>query len=253
MTELNGQAVPKTLGEILVEAREACQFTQHDLAHKLCLSISLIQDIENDELAPELNPLFSKGYIKSYAREVDVNHEVAFRLFEQQNQSNATADKMQSFSQRNRAQTHNNYLAWTTAFILVGFVVMIVIWWLQQQNDLMESAPIYQLPSVRMETRELEATVPEFTDVLPAPSTEGRQQVFFEFSQDCWVKVTDASNEVLAIGIKKSGSTLALTGIAPFEVTLGAPEAVTIQYQDIKIDISQYVTDKNARFYVPME
>ena len=116
---------------------------------------------------------------------------------------------------------------------------MIVFWWWQQHNDLKESAPIYQLPSVRMETRELEATVPEFTDVLPVRSTEDSQQVFLAFSQDCWVKVTDASNEVLAIGIKKSGSTLVLTGIAPFEVTLGAPEAVTIQYQDIKIDISQ--------------
>jgi cytoskeleton protein RodZ len=46
---------------------------------------------------------------------------------------------------------------------------------------------------------------------------------------------------------------LDISGLAPFEVTLGAPDAVSITYQGNALDISRYIIDNAARFSVPLE
>lgn len=60
------------------------------------------------------------------------------------------------------------------------------------------------------------------------------------FSDACWVKVTDATDEVLAIGTKVAGYTMPLNGQAPFDVILCKPEAVSMTYNGEQVDLSGY-------------
>jgi cytoskeleton protein RodZ len=61
-----------------------------------------------------------------------------------------------------------------------------------------------------------------------------------DFKGDCWVKVTDANGEVLAIGIKRLGKTMSLEGMAPFSVILGNAGVVTMRYNNQDIDLSGF-------------
>ncbi|MBD3654035.1 RodZ domain-containing protein [Kangiella sp.] len=67
------------------------------------------------------------------------------------------------------------------------------------------------------------------------------------FSDDCWVRITDANGKVLALGIKKGGTSMSLAGPAPFELTLGKPSAVQLSYQNEPIDLSSYPDTRAAR------
>ncbi|WP_127347728.1 RodZ domain-containing protein [Pseudidiomarina mangrovi] len=66
------------------------------------------------------------------------------------------------------------------------------------------------------------------------------------FSQECWVKVTDASGAEIAIGVKQAGYEMPLTGSAPFDIILCKPEAVAITFNDATVDLSQYRRNRSV-------
>lgn len=77
--------------------------------------------------------------------------------------------------------------------------------------------------------------------------------VVFTFAQDCWVSVTDATGEVVAIGIKAAGRVMPVPGTAPFEVVLGAPGGVSLTVDGVPYDMSQFPAGRTARFTVTKE
>ncbi len=71
------------------------------------------------------------------------------------------------------------------------------------------------------------------------------------FSGDCWVRISDATDKTIAIGVKKAGRKLALRGEPPFRVKLGAPEQVKITYEGKEIDLSSFKEGRVAKFELP--
>jgi cytoskeleton protein RodZ len=74
----------------------------------------------------------------------------------------------------------------------------------------------------------------------------------FTFSGDCWVNIYDATGERIAWGIKKSGYEMNISGQAPFTVTLGKPELVTIEFENNIVDMSQFSRGNIAKFTLPL-
>lgn len=78
-------------------------------------------------------------------------------------------------------------------------------------------------------------------------------ELVFSFSADCWVNITDASGEAIAYGIKASGYEMQVTGMPPFEVTLGAPNVVQISYDGEAVDMSGFDPTRTAKFSLPRQ
>ncbi|MDO6528001.1 DUF4115 domain-containing protein [Motilimonas sp. 1_MG-2023] len=126
-----------------------------------------------------------------------------------------------------------------------------------------EEVPAQEPESVEGETElnsdealETETTETTATPVATTPEPSNKAdlsalEVGFTFSNDCWIKVTDADDKTLAIGVKEKGSTLSLTGKAPFKLTIGAPKAVEITYNNRTFDMTQFKAGKIARFELP--
>lgn len=72
------------------------------------------------------------------------------------------------------------------------------------------------------------------------------QQLVFEFNQACWVKVTDATGEDIAIGVKAAGYRMPLTGEPPFDIILCKPEAVTLTYNGDNVNLDEYVRNRSV-------
>lgn len=71
------------------------------------------------------------------------------------------------------------------------------------------------------------------------------------FTNDCWLEVTDAAGKKLFSGIQRSGGKLSLAGTAPYRLKIGAPAAVQIQYQGKPVDLSRFIrTNQVARLTV---
>jgi len=75
--------------------------------------------------------------------------------------------------------------------------------------------------------------------------------VVFNFSGDCWVNIYDATGERIAWGVKKSGYEMKIEGIAPFQITLGKPELVSINFQGTTVDLSAFSKGNIAKFTLP--
>jgi cytoskeleton protein RodZ len=77
-------------------------------------------------------------------------------------------------------------------------------------------------------------------------------KLIFEFSGDCWMSLIDATGEKIAYGVKVKGRVMPVTGIPPFEVTLGAPEVVKIRYAGESLDMSFLPSGRIAKFDLPL-
>ncbi|WP_075181494.1 cytoskeleton protein RodZ [Pantoea sp. 1.19] len=72
--------------------------------------------------------------------------------------------------------------------------------------------------------------------------------VVMDFNADCWLEVTDAAGKKLFSGMQRSGGKLSLSGTAPYRLKIGAPRAVSIQYQGQPVDLSRFIrTNQVAR------
>ncbi|MCV2402575.1 DUF4115 domain-containing protein [Marinomonas sp. C2222] len=69
------------------------------------------------------------------------------------------------------------------------------------------------------------------------------------YVRDCWTEVRDATGRILFSGVKTAGSSLTLTGQAPYRVVLGYAKGVSaLKFKGELVDISPYIRKDLARF-----
>ncbi len=76
-------------------------------------------------------------------------------------------------------------------------------------------------------------------------------ELVFTFADNCWMNLVDATGEAIAYGVKKSGRVMTVSGVAPFEVTLGAPQVVSISFDGVPVDMSRFSPGATAKFALP--
>ena len=79
----------------------------------------------------------------------------------------------------------------------------------------------------------------------------GPENISLAFNAECWTEVFDATGKRIAFGLYKNGRVLMLSGMAPFQLKLGDPSVVEIQYQD-KIIEGEFTPGRSAQFSVPL-
>lgn len=101
---------------------------------------------------------------------------------------------------------------------------------------------------------EVAASETRVTEVAPQFEYDASlSSLVMTFNGDCWVRVEDARGEAIAFGVKKAGKIMPLSGKAPFSIKLGAPENVSIVFQDQPIDMSRFRSGRVANFIIPFE
>ncbi|MAD17424.1 MAG: XRE family transcriptional regulator [Alteromonadaceae bacterium] len=329
-------------GPVLKAARLEKGLTVEQIAGLIHLKPSLIIALENDEYDPSISMTFIKGYLKLYARQVDVSEAQVLDGLDNLDTHKKEPAKLQSFSRRVAHQANDDKLMLVTYLILAIVVALVVVWWFQQGNN--DTAGTLDTPIVQSEVQnaaqdkvkseqpaaiqsdvendtaviateginesassstdmaqemaesardelsqgsELEASgslegrnsplVPNITSlkdgVAPAltannesasaslnPQVSATAQneqtgelvdVVFTFAEDCWVSVIDATGETIAVGVKVAGRVMSISGVAPFEVILGAPSVVQIRYADEDLDMSFLAPNSTAKFTLP--
>ncbi|MFA3790677.1 RodZ domain-containing protein [Aliiglaciecola sp. SL4] len=293
-------------GAILKEARDKLGLKSLDIANKLHLKVNIIESIESDEYDPKISMTFIKGYLKLYAKQVNVDEQVIVEAFASQTEIEKEPAKLQSFSKRVAKQASDDRLMLITYGIIAALLALVVIWWLQQDStdntntetnqlaepiaeqvatdittednlpdngletdlseeptadDLIISAQISEEVDNASEQNEINeddsvvAELAQQTDVEIAtdePQNPANQiELVFEFSDNCWMNLKDATGEAIAYGVKKQGRVMTVSGVAPFEVTLGAPSVVQIRYDGVLVDMSRFEAGKSAKFSLP--
>lgn len=82
------------------------------------------------------------------------------------------------------------------------------------------------------------------TQALPEPALElpVMVQLRFEFTEDCWVEVSDAREQRLAYRLYRAGDVARLSGVPPLAVFLGNAEGVRLTVDDEPVAVRQAAT-----------
>ncbi|WP_392420752.1 cytoskeleton protein RodZ [Edwardsiella piscicida] len=139
------QAAPMSTGERLRQGRERLGLTQQQVAERLCLKLSTVRDIEEDKAPDGLVSTFVRGYIRSYAKLVQIpEQEIAPLLAKQAPVRAVKMAPMQSFSLGKKRKKREGWLmtfTWLVIFVVIGITGS---WWWQnhkaQQQDIVEMA-----------------------------------------------------------------------------------------------------------------
>jgi len=295
-------------GQILSDARKKMGLTQEDVAIKLNFRATLVDEIENEVFNTNLPETFNRGYLRNYAKLVNVSQEDVMASYEQLNVAKTQASELQSFSKGAEKLVESNRIMWISYLILAILIGSTVVWWQNnteqtlketldiksektadkqsQQSDEIDDTQTNLALTSKTENNKIESIIEESSassavltqesanTSTPSAEIENVQlnedatsvienisvnepeatltNVTFTFSGDCWVNISDATGERIAWGVKKLGYVMKISGQAPFNVTLGKPELVAINFSGEIIDMSQFNVGNIAKFTLPV-
>lgn len=160
----------KGAGAILKEARERVGLSSADIAAKLHLKVVNIEALERDEYDPAVSMTFTKGYLKLYAKQVQVAEQVVLDAFAKQSHIDKEPAKLQSFSKRVANQANDDRLMMLTYAIIAIVIAMIIVWWLQRDTQEMTNT-ITTSPAVSAVTSQGSNQASETLDDNPITPT----------------------------------------------------------------------------------
>lgn len=115
----------------------------------------------------------------------------------------------------------------------------------ESPNDMANQTETTDEPSTTGE--EIQSTTDAQPELQPeAQPEQPTEQLVFQFNEACWIKVTDATGEDVAIGVKAAGYRMPLTGEPPFDIILCKPEAVTLTYNGDNVNLDDYVRNRSV-------
>jgi len=79
-------------------------------------------------------------------------------------------------------------------------------------------------------------------------NSDGTVDVVFTFKEDCWLSVTDANEEVMALGVKVKGRVMSVSGTPPISVNMCPPSTVDIVFGGVPVDLSKYPRGNPVKF-----
>lgn len=122
------QAAFEKPGAYLARQRTEKGYSVDYVAGKLHLRVRLIELLEADEyhLMPE--PVFIRGYLRAYARLIEVPSDPLLETF---NRLYAPERKVERALWQSRRQTHRgeHVVRWLTGVFVIGVCVAVLFWW----------------------------------------------------------------------------------------------------------------------------
>lgn len=126
-------------GQILSEARKALSLSQEDVAKNLNFRLKLVQDIESDNFDKSLPTTFNRGYLRNFAKLVNVSEEDVLTSYDVLGVAEKQGAEMQSFSQGTQRQAENSRIMWMSYLIVAIIVGSTLVWFFQEPAKISSS------------------------------------------------------------------------------------------------------------------
>lgn len=199
-------------GTLLKNKRESLGLTQKQISDRLKLRVTLIQQIEENQFESDQVATFMRGYIRSYAKYVNLDEKVVLNALHHSGDAQHQEQEMLSFSRKTKTEKHNSrimLLTWSIFAVIVG--ISSLWWWQNQQQDTLS-----QSLANTESSEELVVEVSLDPELTSLEVIEAEQNT--ETSP-----VTDNSDELTEVSSAEDSVTL-----DPVEVIEEAPEAADV-------------------------
>jgi len=243
--EDNTDAEPEAArgGERLAEARREQQISVLEVAKELHLDEPKVRALERNDFEVLGAPVFAKGHLKKYASLVGVDADDVLTDYYKMTRQEPIPPVIIG---RKRVRQEVSPGPWI-AVIIVIIVAATSYWWFavySSQVSAPEAAP-RELPEpqrgsviepAEQITEEMLVAEPGPEPVVSEPQPQvaesiddGLVSLSLNFVGDCWTEVSDATGQQLFFEMGRGGTTVNLTGVAPFAVLFGNVDNVLVQ------------------------
>ncbi len=276
-----------SMGETFRVAREKLGMDIGDAAEKLRLSRRQLAALESDDLASLPSPTFIRGFIRNYARLLQLDPEPlleAYRVVAPESAGNVSIT-LPSEEIPILAGDRKTWLPYLLASLIVG--VAGGGWWAYMDwRDRMpveaevavkkeapkptapapvpepslpvETLPMpsepQQLPAAIGETPAVPANVAAPVSVatsavpaVPEASAAGTAHIGLKFTQQSWVRVFDRDGKEILQKNGLAGSEQAVDGAPPFKLEIGNAAGVQLSYKGQPVDLAPHTKANVAR------
>jgi len=261
-------------GKLLRRAREKLGLSVADIASELHLSRHQIQALEEDDWDRLPGITYTRGYLKSYARVVDLDPEdLLAGLAERERQiegaiaREAEQGEAPEPEKRSAAQTTRGPWGWVAAILVLG-VLGTWAWQVYWQPLSLPGLFEQEAPAVANPRQGTQFARPgheagsaaasgtakraDVAGAAPESSTMDvlmdARHVVFQFEADSWIDVRDAAGERLVYRSYQAGRRIEIQGTPPFRVFLGNAPEVRVAYRGEVITPSSPAGRRFARF-----
>jgi len=186
-------------GEILSEARKKISLSVEDVAKKLNFKTGLVDNIERDLFDQKLPATYNRGYLRSYAKLVNVNVDDVIAAYDLLDVAEAQRSEMQSFSNLTEKQAEHSRLMWLSYFIAAILFGLMILWWQQEPKQTADDQEIEKTANSILQ--DIEDLKKNKTDLAVVNNKEGDGQLNKVVAdiQTAESDVTGEKNELLAI------------------------------------------------------
>jgi cytoskeleton protein RodZ len=265
-------AQPDSLGAILRAAREQNGMDVDEAARQLRLSPRQLMALEADDIGALPSPTFARGFIRNYARLLQLESEPLLVIYRRMMPENATGTSISLHSEDIPIQTGNRsaWLPYLAFSVVLG--VAVGGWWayMDWRDGLSLKAvnsekvlPAVPVPPSPVATEQ--QTEPSPTEILlppeelPQPSasltppivtlpaTPPGTRILMKFTQPSWVRVLDRDGKEIFQKSRPENTEDAIEGNPPFKVEIGNAAGVQLSYNGQPIDLAPHTKANVAR------
>lgn len=124
-------------GTLLKNQREQLGLSQKQIADRLRLRLSIIENIENNNFASDQVATFTRGYLRSYAKAVGIEESVVLCALDGCEETKPEPQEMKSFSRKTKREAHDSRIMTLTWGIFAVIIGISSVWWWQNQETTM--------------------------------------------------------------------------------------------------------------------
>jgi cytoskeleton protein RodZ len=286
MVEAPGEAVGRSVGEMLREARQRLNLEAADVARQLRLGLRQIEALEANDFAALPGNTIVRGFIRNYARLLQTDPADLLAAYEA-SLPKPEAPRIAAAAENIDISTRptRRWLIILLAVIALVIGTPLLIYALLHDDTPAPAgmpAPVAQAPapsaqalgaaeettmSVPLPAMQPVATVPvegaappateppaqaSASTAAPAPESAPKTPVAnapiqLAFEEDAWVEIRDRSGKRVYSQIGRKGSSDAVAGEAPFSLVVGNAAKVRIIYKGKPLDLQPHIKVNVAR------
>lgn len=280
-----------SLGERLQEARKQKKFTEAEVAAQLRVSKDIVTQLETQQWDKLPARTYTRGYFSNYIKLLGLPHDEMLALFNHEYTAADPELDLKQYGSR-KAGRSIPWLALIVVVILALVIWYAYQEWQRAQDvvlnteseqsedgfdssivapleapvedernapteplqqeviDEVSRAEIYQQPAASDSNMLQQSAAVEDSNPKPATTID---KLHISFTDRCWVKITDSTEQVLVSKTMSAAQSLDLDAHLPLNITLGQASAVQMRLNDKPIDLTPHIQGDIAKLTLGVE
>jgi len=245
----NGQtSAPGGAGAALLMERRRQGLSLGDISRQLKLSVRQVEALERDDYSAFTGPVFVHGFIRNYAKLLNLEPDPLIRAADQILNPPAPASEPLAAAPlvvRRRKIGMLSVVSAGAALAVVAVAVLIGNRGVSKPAP--DEAVIAAVEQAAQPKERAPAAKPAASNAVAAVEPGERTTLRMVFDQESWVEIKDRNGNTIFGQLNPAGSRRSVSGEPPFEVVVGNAAGVRLTYKDETVDLSAHTQVDVAR------